>query len=110
MCDENSRVLIIGNKNDISVYRALSQRGVSDYLVPPLDTIEIQEVIARICKDPSEQELGLTIAFMGANGGVGSSTIAHNTSWAMSEYLKEDVALLDLDIPFGTASFEQNRF
>lgn len=108
VCDKGTQVVIIGAENDISVYRALSRRGVSKYLVPPLDSKELYDTITEICVDPSEPQLGRTIAFMGANGGGGSSSVAHNTAWSMVEFFKEDVALLDLDIPFGTAGLAFN--
>ncbi len=35
------------------------------------------------------------IAFIGAKGGVGSSTVCHNSAWAMSEILKTNVIVTD---------------
>ena len=108
VCDEGSQVVVIGAENDIGIYCALSRRGVSEYLVPPLDSKDLSETVSTICVDPSEPQLGRTIAFIGANGGVGSSSVAHNVAWSISEFFKEDVALVDLDIPFGTAGLAFN--
>ena len=35
-CDAGTKVIVIGHENDIALYRALTSRGVSDYLAAPL--------------------------------------------------------------------------
>jgi pilus assembly protein CpaE len=49
------------------------------------------------------------LAFAGAKGGVGSSTLCHNVAWAMSETLRSDVVVVDLDLAFGTAGLNFNQ-
>ena len=60
--------------------------------------------------DPEAEPIGRSIAFIGAKGGVGSSTIAHNVAWAMSTLFKSEVVVADLDLAFGTANinFDQD--
>jgi pilus assembly protein CpaE len=41
-------------------------------------------VISTIFVDPDAAPLGKSIAFVGAKGGVGSSTLAHNCAWSIS--------------------------
>lgn len=108
VCDPGTQVVVLGNVNDIQVYRALVQQGVNDYLVPPLNAKQIFDAIANICIDPSEPALGRVIAFMGTEGGTGSSTVAHNTAWALAKQYDEDVAVLDLDLAFGTLGLAFN--
>ncbi len=36
-CDENIKVVVLGHTNDIRLYRELMRRGVSEYLVWPVD-------------------------------------------------------------------------
>ncbi len=64
----------------------------------------------RIFVDPEAEPIGRSIAFIGAKGGVGSSTIAHNIAWAMSTLFKSEVVVADLDLAFGTANinFDQD--
>ena len=71
---------------------------------------DIVGVIAGIFVDPEAEPIGRSIAFIGAKGGVGSSTIAHNVAWAMSTLFKSEVIVADLDLPFGTANinFDQD--
>ena len=64
----------------------------------------------RIFVDPDAEPLGRSIAFVGAKGGVGASTIAHNVAWAMSTLFETEVVIADMDLPFGTANinFDQD--
>jgi pilus assembly protein CpaE len=49
------------------------------------------------------------MAFIGAKGGVGSSSICHNTAWALSESLRTNVVVADLDLAFGTTGLDFNQ-
>ncbi len=46
---------------------------------------------------------------VGAKGGVGASTIAHNVGWAIARDLMLDAVVTDLDLPFGTAGLDYNQ-
>ena len=63
-------------------------------------------VVTTLFVNPDAAPLGNTIAFIGAKGGVGSSTIAHNIAWAISSNFESDVILTDLDLAFGTANID----
>ena len=45
-CDETVKVMVIGAINDISLYRQLVARGVSEYLVPPFQPLQIMRSIS----------------------------------------------------------------
>ncbi len=49
------------------------------------------------------------IAVVGAKGGVGASTIAHNIGWAVARDLSLDTVVTDLDLGFGTAGLDYNQ-
>ncbi len=110
VCDPSTKVVLIGRANDIGLYRELMRQGISDYIVRPRSPLQIIKSIATLYVDPSAPPIGRTIAFVGARGGAGSSTIAHNVAWCAAEEMHSDTVILDLDLPFGTASldFEQD--
>lgn len=108
VCDAGTNVLVIGQANDILLYRELIRRGVSDYLVHPLAPRDIYESVAGIFIDPDSPPAGRALAFMGARGGAGSSTMAHNVAWLLSDEFQEEVSVIDLDITFGTAALAFN--
>tara|TARA_B100000676_G_scaffold227875_1_gene225901 strand:- start:10699 stop:11871 length:1173 start_codon:yes stop_codon:yes gene_type:complete len=107
-CDADTHVLLIGADNDIIQYRSLISRGISDYLLKPLQIGSLIEAAEHIFEDPDAPKLAKMIAFFGAEGGVGSSAVAHNVAWAMGQELGEDVTVVDLDLCFGTAAFAYN--
>ena len=108
VCVSSTRVIVIGYVNDVTHYRELMIRGVSEYIVAPVDPIALIAVISRIHQAANASKLGRTLAFIGANGGVGSSTIARNVAGTIARSGRFDVILADLDMPFGSASLGFN--
>lgn len=108
VCEPGTKVIVIGAVNDIHTYRKLINEGVSDYLVAPLTAQTILDSLLAIFSDPLAPPRGRMIAFYGARGGVGSSTLAQNTAWALAKAIGEDVIYLELDQAFGTASLAFN--
>lgn len=109
-CDPTSKVVVIGHYNDVGLYRELIRNGISEYVVAPVSMADIVAVIASIFVDPEAAPIGRSMAFIGAKGGVGSSTIAHNVAWAVSSLFQSEVVVADLDLAFGTANinFDQD--
>ncbi|MDN5926860.1 MAG: CpaE family protein [Hyphomicrobiales bacterium] len=110
ICDPSSKVVIIGHYNDVWLYRELIRSGISEYVVAPVSMADIVAVISAIFIDPEAEPMGRSIAFVGAKGGVGSSTIAHNVAWSMSTLFSSEVVVADMDLAFGTANinFDQD--
>lgn len=109
VCDPSTKVVVIGHYNDVTLYRDLIRAGVSEYMVAPVALADITSVISGLFVAPDSAPIGRTIAVIGAKGGVGSSTIAHNLSWAISTLFKNEVVIADLDLPYGTASINFDR-
>ncbi|MFN3835823.1 MAG: CpaE family protein, partial [Glycocaulis sp.] len=109
VCDGDTKLIIIGAANDITLYRELMRRGVSEYLVPPMTPLHLIRTISGLFLDPEAPFAGRSIAFIGAKGGVGSSTIAHNIAWCIGEVQHTDTVLVDLDLSFGTAGLDFNQ-
>jgi pilus assembly protein CpaE len=106
VCDPTSKVVIVGHHNDVMLYRELIRSGISEYLVAPVSIADVIGVVSQIFVDPQAEPLGRIIAFVGAKGGVGASTIAHNMAWTMSSLFKAETMLLDADLAFGTANMD----
>lgn len=108
VCDAGTQVVLLGAVNDISFYRELMRRGIAEYLPLPTTPRELFAAVSGILIDPDAPPAGRTIAFMASRGGAGSSTIAHNVAWSLSQTFEEEVALIDLDITYGTAALAFN--
>lgn len=109
VCDPGTKVVVIGGSNDISLYREMIRQGVNEYLVAPLNPLQVIEAIASLYHSPSTAPVGKVFAFVGARGGTGSSTVAHNTAWSIAEDLHIATTIVDLDVPFGTAGLDFNQ-
>jgi len=109
VCDAGTRVVVIGRINDVSLYRELVRRGVSDYVIAPVGTLDVVRSICNLFSAPEAKSVGRIIAVVGAKGGVGASTIAHNVAWAIARDLAMDSVVADLDLAFGTAGLDYNQ-
>lgn len=83
--------------------------GVSDYLVAPVNLYQVIGAIGELYASPEADPLGRVTAFIGAKGGVGASTVAHNVAWSIARQLESDVLIADLDLAFGTAGLDFNQ-
>lgn len=109
VCDAGTKVVVIGATNDILLFRELMRRGVSEYLVAPIQPLQLISAIGGLFADPAQPFVGRSIAFVGARGGSGSSSVAHNTAYAMSERVGANTVIVDYDLPFGTAGLDFNQ-
>jgi pilus assembly protein CpaE len=108
-CDSGTKVVVIGHVNDVVLYRDLVARGISEYLVAPVTTMQVIQAIGGLYADPQADPVGRILAFVGAKGGVGSSTVAHNTAWVIANAFATDAIIADFDLPFGTAALDFNQ-
>ena len=109
VCDAGTRVVVIGNANDVTPYRELVRRGISDYVTGPVEPIDVVRAICGLYAASEAVAVGRIIAVVGAKGGVGASTVAHNVAWAIARDLALDFVVIDLDLAFGTASLDYNQ-
>jgi pilus assembly protein CpaE len=109
VCDAGTRVVVIGSVNDVAPYRELVRRGVNDYVIGPVTALEVVRSICSLFSASEAIAVGRIIAVVGAKGGVGASTIAHNVAWAIARDLALDSVVIDLDLAFGTAGLDYNQ-
>jgi pilus assembly protein CpaE len=105
------RIVALGTRNDVQLYRDLIRAGAADYLVKPLDPAALGAALTftkeasgtgAVAKFPAR--LGSLALFLGARGGVGTTTAALNTAWLLAHELNQRTALVDLDLHFGTVA------
>jgi pilus assembly protein CpaE len=109
VCDAGTRVVVIGSDDDVAPYRELVRRGVSDYVIGPVNPLDVVRSICSLFSASEAVAVGRMIAIVGAKGGVGASTVAHNVAWAIARDLALDSVVIDLDLAFGTASLDYNQ-
>jgi pilus assembly protein CpaE len=109
VCDPGTRVVVIGSERDAAPYRELVRRGVNDYVIGPIETLDVLRSISSLFSASETVTTGRVIAVVGAKGGVGASTVAHNVAWAIARDMAMDSVVIDLDLAFGTAGLDYNQ-
>lgn len=109
ICSEGTNAMVVGPVNDVAMYRYLINMGVSDYLVRPLQTPTIADVIARILMEQLGASDSHLIAVIGAKGGVGTSMVAGLLAYGLGETSNQKTIVMDaaggrsyLAVSFGT--------
>jgi pilus assembly protein CpaE len=109
VCDPGTRVIVIGTASDITPYRELVRRGVNDYVIGPVEVLDVVRSICSLFSASEAVTVGRMIAVVGAKGGVGASTVAHNIAWHIARDVALDSVVIDLDLAFGTAGLDYNQ-
>ena len=112
VCGPSVEIIVVGEKNDVGLFRNVLALGARDYIVKPLrnDLIigKLREIILGETSDANTQSFshtGQVITFVGAHGGVGTSTIAANSGWSISQKFHKHVGLVDLNLKSGAISY-----
>jgi pilus assembly protein CpaE len=106
VCEPGTNVIALGDRNDVGLYRDLQEAGVSNYLVKPLTRELLTKALAPKTNSSGEMgraalKLGKMVSFIGARGGVGTTTLAANLAWHLANRQSRRVALVDLDLQHG---------
>jgi pilus assembly protein CpaE len=110
VCEPGTNVIAIGDRDEVALYRDLQGFGVGDYLVKPLTRELLTKALAPKTNGSGGDmgraplKLGKMVSFIGARGGVGTTTIAANLAWYLANHQSRRVALVDLDIQHGDAN------
>lgn len=94
-CEEGTSAIVVGPDNDVNLYRKLIDMGVSDYLVRPVESADLAEVIAKALIDKVGVTGSRLIAVTGAKGGVGATVIAEALACGVADILGQKTMLLD---------------
>jgi pilus assembly protein CpaE len=107
LCPRTTRVLVIGAVNDVSLYRSLMSLGIADYLVKPVSGEVLHDALAAILDDRGAEGTAAGRAtritsFLGARGGIGTTTIAASVAWNFVHEFHQRATLADFDLQFGS--------
>jgi len=102
------KIVALGALNDVALFRDLLSAGANDYLVKPPTRETLSAALEERSHAPgtAADGLGQVIVFTGSRGGVGTTTTAVSCAWLIAEERGERVALLDLDLHFGTIALK----
>lgn len=107
LCPPTTRLILLGDCNDVELFRTLVRSGVSDYLVRPVTSVVLLDTLLGVVEEEALGEsLGKVIAFLGVRGGTGASTLSHNVADSLHTVFGATTVLVDTDIGFGTAAMQ----
>lgn len=106
-CEPHTRVVVMGQLNDIGLYRDLKARGVIEYFTKPVEIPSLRnalmtqnpDLVGSMHQQPREE--CSVITFMSAASGDGSSTVALNTAYALAHEFNQPTVIIDMDYQFG---------
>lgn len=107
-CEPHTRVVVMGQLNDISLYRELKTRGVIEYFTKPADIPALRAALMTQNPEMVSSPIGAArgsscsvITFMSAASGDGSSTVALNTAYTLAHEFGQPTVVIDMDYQFG---------
>jgi len=107
VCEPSVKVVVVGDRNDVGLYRNLLQLGIQDYLVKPLTAELVGRALdtSRVASTGGETlRTGKVISFVGTRGGAGVTTIAVNLARHLADVDHRRVAYVDLQLHGGAAN------
>jgi pilus assembly protein CpaE len=103
VCAPSVAVVVIGDRNDVGLFRSLLEIGIQDYLVKPVTVELVQRALA--ARDPAGQmRTGKVMSFVGARGGVGVTTIAVSLARHLADETHRHVVYVDLNLHGGAGN------
>jgi pilus assembly protein CpaE len=97
-------IIIVASQLDPSVVLDAMRAGVNEFLADPITGQDIRQALERVSvlrPGPVERQV---FAFIGAKGGVGTTTIAANVATALAKTRNSRVLMLDLHPAYGDAA------
>jgi len=99
-----SALVVIVSKLDPQFILAAMRAGVNECLPEPLTPEMIEDALRGVVVGTQSEPAGQMFAFVGAKGGVGTSTMAVNTAAALHKRTKATTLLVDLHLVHGDAA------
>ena len=101
-------ILVSSSNTDGQLILRVIRAGAQEYLTVPINADDLIAAVNRVRRsrqDTSQEDRREceVIAVAGANGGVGSTSVAVNLGCVLAENKENSVALLDLDLALGDA-------
>jgi pilus assembly protein CpaE len=111
VCAPGTCLMLIGDINDVTLYRSLRGAGVADYLVKPVNADGLRASLAAARRRDVSLDVqkpaganGKILAMVGTRGGVGVTTAAITLSWFFANEQNRRTMLVDLDLHCGSAA------
>jgi pilus assembly protein CpaE len=98
-------IIVLVDRLDPHVMLEAMRAGANEFLAAPVTADDLKGAFERVASlaNPAPEQ-GKILAFLGAKGGVGTTTLAVNVATALSQIPTNRVLMIDLHLPFGDAA------
>jgi pilus assembly protein CpaE len=97
-------IVIVASLDPVLMLEAM-RAGVTECITDPLNRADLEGAIARVvAQRPMGTKAGEVFAFLGAKGGVGTTTVAVNVAAALAQTYPNETLLIDFHLSNGDAS------
>jgi pilus assembly protein CpaE len=97
-------IVIVASLDPVLMLEAM-RAGITECVTEPLNRIDLEAAIGRVvAQRPMGTKGGKVFAFLGAKGGVGTTTVAVNVAAALAQDHPNEALLIDLHLSNGDAS------
>jgi pilus assembly protein CpaE len=98
-------VLVLASESDPTVLLEAMRAGANEFLQEPISATALEQAIARLVAHRAAPSAnGEVFAFVGAKGGVGTTTAAVNVATALAKVAPAQTAMIDLHLTHGDAA------
>jgi pilus assembly protein CpaE len=97
-------VVIVAAALEPALMLEAMRAGVTEFLTEPVTAADLEAAIVRVTAARVPTSSGEVFAFLGAKGGVGTTTVATNVATAMSQMAGGSTLLIDLHLAYGDAA------
>jgi pilus assembly protein CpaE len=97
-------LIIIASTLEPALMLEAMRAGVTEFLTMPVSAADLQAAMSRVAAVTAPAAAGQIFAFLGAKGGVGTTTVAINVATALSQIAAGSTLLIDLHLAYGDAA------
>jgi pilus assembly protein CpaE len=97
-------VLLVASQLDPALMLEAMRAGVNEFVTHPVSAPELQAAVKRLARNVAPAARGDVYAFIGAKGGVGTTTVAVNVAAALAEATRVSTLLIDMNMACGDAA------
>jgi len=97
-------VLLVASQLDPALMLEAMRAGVNEFVTHPVSAPDLQAAVKRLVGNLAPSARGDIYAFIGAKGGVGTTTVAVNVATALAEATRDATLLIDMNMACGDAA------
>jgi pilus assembly protein CpaE len=97
-------VIIVAAALEPALMLEAMRAGVTEFLTAPVAAPDLLAAVTRLTASSGTTSSGQVFAFLGAKGGVGTTTVATNVATALSQFAGGSTLLIDLHLAYGDAA------